>query len=125
MNQDKQKFANNLTSLLRQKGWNKSELARRAGIGRDNISGYTRAINLPNSPHLNKLAAALSVEPSTLLGSAAYQERFPAAEETILRMEQVAGEPHKVRLQIQQHVTIEQAQKILLILQPKKWQLND
>jgi len=116
----RQQFARKVRTLMHDKGWNQSELARRAELGRDNVSGYVRGRNLPNSQHLNKLARALNVEPSTLMGSAAYQERFPAAEDqSILRMEQLADDPSKVLLHVQQRVTLEQAQEILSVLQKK------
>mgnify|MGYP006266634757 CR=1 FL=1 len=111
-------FARTLRAMMHDKGWNQSELARRAELGRDNISGYIRGRTLPNSRHLDRLARALSVEPGTLMGKA-YVERFPAGEETILRIEQVEGESGVVRLQVAQRVTIAQATRIMEILQRK------
>jgi transcriptional regulator with XRE-family HTH domain len=56
----KQEFARKLQKAMLDKGWNQSELARRAGMGRDNISGYMSGRILPGSKHLKKLEDALS-----------------------------------------------------------------
>jgi transcriptional regulator with XRE-family HTH domain len=58
------------------KGWNQSELARRAavyvpegGMGRDVISTYVRGKSLPGPIHLTAICKALGVEPDDLLPS--------------------------------------------------------
>ena len=49
------------------RGWNQSELARRADMGRDNVSGYINGKNLPGPKHLKALANALGVSPDELI----------------------------------------------------------
>jgi len=61
-NAEMQVFAMRLRKLMVKKGWNQSELSRRSGIGRDMISGYIRALHMPEPPHARRLAAALDVE---------------------------------------------------------------
>ncbi len=63
----KEKFARKLQKAMLDKGWNQSELARRAGMGRDNISGYLKGKILPGTKKLKQLADALSLPPSALL----------------------------------------------------------
>ncbi|HWL72127.1 MAG TPA: helix-turn-helix transcriptional regulator [Geminicoccus sp.] len=63
----KAEFGRRLRGLLAQRGWSQSELARRARIGRDNISGYVRGQNLPGPTILNRIAEALGVDVSELV----------------------------------------------------------
>lgn len=78
----KAEFARRLQAAMIEKGWNQSELARRANehlpkpakgqargkeIGRDSISHYMRGKMMPLPTYLSALAKALGVEPSALL----------------------------------------------------------
>ena len=67
----RREFGKRLQEAMLNKGWNQSELARNAGIGRDNISSYIRGIAMPGPLFLNKIASALDVEPNKLLPSRA------------------------------------------------------
>ncbi len=68
-------FASRLQKMITEKGWNQSELARRASdymveggkIGRDNISGYIRGTTLPGPLKLAAIAKALGVQPEDIL----------------------------------------------------------
>jgi transcriptional regulator with XRE-family HTH domain len=67
-------FAHRLTAERLRKGWNQSDLARAAALhiadkrfGRDLVSSYERGRMLPGALHLNALAKALGVDPSTLI----------------------------------------------------------
>lgn len=70
----KAEFARRLQRAFVEKGWNQSELARRAekfmpdrNFPRDNISKYVRGKVLPGPTHLNAMARALSMKPDDLL----------------------------------------------------------
>lgn len=78
----KQEFARRLQAAMVRKGWNQSELARRANehlpkpakgqkrgksLGRDSISHYMRGRMVPLPAYLEALAKALNVEPDELL----------------------------------------------------------
>lgn len=79
----KQEFGRRLYNLMLQKGWNQSELARRAGIARDSVSTYVRGVSLPEPLNLQKLADALDVKPIELLPNgteAAIDEDNPSLE---------------------------------------------
>ena len=72
----KAEFAARLQRRMADKGWNQSELARRASvhlengeIGRDSVSIYMRGKSLPNPANLAALARALGCEPADLLPS--------------------------------------------------------
>lgn len=63
----KQQFGKRLYRLMLAKGWNQSELARRAGLPRDLVSTYIRGASLPTPPSLKKVAEALGEKPEALL----------------------------------------------------------
>lgn len=80
-------FAQNLRRLMVEKGWNQSELARRASdhlprkrtMSRDLVSKYCNGVSVPNSIYLKALADALGVEPGVLVPALATENpRFPA-----------------------------------------------
>jgi transcriptional regulator with XRE-family HTH domain len=54
-----QNIADNLHRLLRDRGINQSELARRAGISKMAVSRYLRLQIIPGSPALARMAHAL------------------------------------------------------------------
>lgn len=57
----KEKFARKLQKAMLDKGWNQSELARRASMGRDNISGYLSARILPGAKKMKQLEDAVGM----------------------------------------------------------------
>lgn len=65
-------FRERVKALLLDKGWNQSELARRADVGRDQISTYLRdnPRSLPTPGTLVKIARALGVSTNELLPTA-------------------------------------------------------
>ena len=83
----KAEFARRLQAAMVRKGWNQSELARRAAenttdghFGRDNISLYIRGIVMPGPVHLHALSKALSLKPDELLpsrGAPSADDRVP------------------------------------------------
>jgi transcriptional regulator with XRE-family HTH domain len=108
-------FAQRLLMVMRERGWTQSELARRARIGRDNVSGYIRGKNLPGPAILNRLAAALSVGP---------EELIPMPEQDIpngrkahgFTLRHLADDGNRVWLQVEQALPWDQAEAILRIL---------
>lgn len=59
-------FSARLHRMMLSKGWNQSELARRAGISRANVSGYAQGRVIPNPETVKALAQAFGVEPGDL-----------------------------------------------------------
>lgn len=81
----KELFARRLWRLMTEKGWNQSELARRAGIGRDRVNVYIQGNALPTPENAKKLAAAFGIpvlklypEGEALVGAAAAHGGFAA-----------------------------------------------
>lgn len=72
----RQVFARNLRDHMRKRGWNQSELARRANnampkdasvITRDNISRYARGENFPGPERIEAIAKAFEIKPMLLI----------------------------------------------------------
>ena len=110
----RQLFARKLWGLMMQKGMNQSELGRAAGIARDSISTYVRAISMPDPVNLHKLAQALNVEVSELNPQAslsANQEAIPAIE-----VKQAVGDPGRAWLRCNVQVPFDVAVKVMALL---------
>ena len=108
-------FAQRLLTVMRERGWTQSELARRARIGRDNVSGYIRGKNLPGPAILNRLAAALSIGPEELIPMSA--DTLPAGRRpTGFSLRHLADDGNRVWLQVEQALPWDQAEAILQIL---------
>lgn len=118
----KQEFAKRLRKMMLDRGWSQSELSRRAGIGRDSVSCYIRAINLPEGPAIRKLAKALSVEEEDLLPSsinpamAAFGDGVNGEEDTILKS--VGGDQYYLR--VGKTMSLDQALRIMEILKEEE-----
>jgi len=71
----RREFARRLSRMLVDKGWNQSELARRAAaympdgkaMGRDNISSYVRGRTMPTPVKLDALCKTFDCQPADLL----------------------------------------------------------
>lgn len=116
----KQEFARRLQALRVAKGWTQSDLARRAfgggkeAKGRDNISGYERAMRLPTPTMLKKMADALGVTTEELLPSgvrSSVEETLPAFD-----VRATSSDADNVWLRVNQSVPWDRAIKIMQIL---------
>lgn len=110
----KQEFGRRLHNMVMKQGWNQSELARRAGIGRDAVSTYVRGRSYPEPQTLRKLCKALNCKPEDLLPNAtasAMDEDEPA-----LSIREAVGHPEKVWLKVNRMATPNQALRIMAIL---------
>jgi len=109
----RKEFGRKVQVLMLKKGWNQSELARRADMGRDNVSGYIRGKNIPNSKHLKKLAEALDVQPDDLYPGliASLVDETPKFE-----FKSLNNAPGKVMLRISQVVSEDVAIQVIAIL---------
>lgn len=112
-------FAKRLQRAMVDKGWNQSELARRASgylpkgemVGRDNVSHYIRAVSLPRSAQLGALAKALGLKPADLLPT------IPTATAKAPPFDMRQLEDGNVWLRINQAVSFDQALRVMQILQ--------
>jgi len=106
----KQEFARRLTQLMLAKGWNQSELGRRAGLNRDAISTYVNAKSLPSPLNVQALADALGVMPEELLPNiteAAMDEPHPGFE-----LKSSSASPGRAWIRVNRLVTMATAIKI-------------
>lgn len=114
----KQEFAKRLRKLMLDRNWNQSELARRSKMGRDSISCYMRALNLPEALTIKKLAKALGVSEEDLLpsemnpSSNAFHADETAEEEASLR----SLDNGRYYLRVGKSMSLEKALKIMEIL---------
>lgn len=107
----KHAFAKRLYKLMVSKGWNQSELARRAGLPRDSVSTYVRAKVLPTPQSVQGLAAALGVEPHELMPNhveSAIEDDMPS-----LEMRVSVNAPGKAWLRVNRLVSLSTAAKVI------------
>lgn len=111
----KQDFGKRLYTLMLSKGWTQSELARQADLPRDSVSTYVRGKSLPTPVSLEKLAAALGVEPAELMPNhveSAIDSDMPA-----LEMKVSPNQPGVAWLRVNRLVTTQTALKIMTLLE--------
>ena len=119
----KAEFGRRLQAHIVRKGWNQSELARRAEkhcpdqrFGRDNVSVYIRGKTLPGPVHLNALCKALGVKPEELLPA-----RAPSTTNSVTSpMDMKDMGDGRVWLRINQAISWEQALEIMRVLKDAK-----
>lgn len=112
-------FAKRLQKAMIDKGWNQSELARRASaflpksspLTRDSVSHYVRAVALPRPAQLAALAKALGKSPADLLPT------VPTAVGKAPPFDIRQLENGNVWLRVNQAVTFDQSLRIMHILQ--------
>ncbi len=110
----KAEFAKRLYSLMMKKNWNQSDLARASGLGRDSISQYIRANNIPSPLNLKKMADALGVEPVELYPNyeaAAIEEETPA-----LSFRQMPGDDEYMWVRINKKLPKAVATQIMVLM---------
>jgi transcriptional regulator with XRE-family HTH domain len=122
----KAEFARRLQTAMVAKGWNQSELARRAtehlpkpaagqkrghAIGRDLISHYVRAAMLPGPTNLEAMAKALGVKSADLLPAG-----VPSASGEAAPFEVRGMADGRLYLRIARTVSAETGMKILALL---------
>lgn len=112
--QAKQALARNLKRAIIEKGWTPAELARRAGLTRDNISTYMRASSLPTEDSLRRLARALGKTPEDLLPNRPDIPRSDPDNPMLVLSQMPDGTS---RLQFDKIVSTETANKIIALLQ--------
>jgi transcriptional regulator with XRE-family HTH domain len=112
-------FGRRLQSAIADKGWNQSELARRAAIhmpdgkfGRDNVSNYVRGSVLPGPAHLEAMAKALGVKQTDILPS----RGVPSVDANLPEFEMRNAGAGKAWLRINQQVDFDVALQIAGLL---------
>jgi transcriptional regulator with XRE-family HTH domain len=78
----KRELAKRILNAMNERGWNGSELARRASkyheVTRDNVSNYLNGKQLPGPAKLNALAKAFGMEATELLPHRRTESSLPA-----------------------------------------------
>lgn len=123
----KEEFARRLQAAMVQKGWNQSELARRAtdllpkpakgqkrgkSIGRDSVSHYMRGRMLPEPAYLTAIAKALDMRPDELLPAGGFA--VPPVTAVPFAMRGLSD--GRVSININRTVKSETAHKIMAII---------
>lgn len=111
----KQDFAKRLYRLMLSRGWNQSELARRADLPRDSVSTYIRAKVMPTPQSAQRLAAALGVTPEELLPNfveSAIEEDTPS-----LEMKVSVNAPSKAWLRVNRLVSLATAARVIDLIE--------
>lgn len=111
----KQEFGRRLYQLMIARGWNQSELARKADLPRDSISTYIRGRTLPTPKSLQQMADALGVAPADILPNAiesAVDEDIPSIE-----MRVSTSAPSKAWLRINRLVSLTTAAKVIEMIE--------
>jgi len=111
----RQEFGRRVYSAMLEKGWTQAELARRSDILPDSISNYVRGNILPTPQNLKKLADALGVEETMLLGNY-YEQAVDAEVEPAFDMKSSTADPGKAWLRVNQLVSFSTAVKIAELL---------
>jgi len=120
-------FADRLRLLLTARGMSQSELAARVwgtttdargrtvARNRDRVSQYARGLSMPMPANLLRIAEALGVEPRDLDPTA---EPVAAGRDVrlALAMEEVEGQPGKVRLRVDVLTNLRAASEVLTLL---------
>src|SRR3954447_26189286 len=103
-------FANNLRAKMQEKSLTQAELARRAGLTRDNVNGYVNGTVFPRPDKLHALALALDCPIEELLPLSAMP--VPLAEEPALDMH-LTDKPGMVWLRVAVELPLDKAMKIM------------
>lgn len=115
----KLEFGRRLMKLMLDRGWNQSDLARAAGLGRDAISTYVRGRSFPEPRSLRSLADALGVTTDELLPNSVTLA-MDADTSPMLEIKQAAGHPDRVFIRINRMVSLQQAAEIFNIIKGEK-----
>lgn len=110
----RQEFGRRLYSLMLNKRYSQSELARAAGLGRDSISQYVRGRSVPSPVNLAKLADALGVEVNDLFPN--YDAQANAAEVPTFEMKSIEADAENFWLRINMKVPADKALAVMKIL---------
>lgn len=105
-------FGDTVRLLMAEKGWNQSELARRAGIGRDNVSRYLNGKHVPTPIHLKRIADALHVSPGILYPGGMNQD---GETEFIVELKLIRSDPSQALVRINQVMPTEIALQIVAL----------
>jgi transcriptional regulator with XRE-family HTH domain len=114
----KQEFGRRLYQLMLARGWNQSELARKADLPRDSVSTYIRGRTLPTPKSLQAMADALGVTPADILPNSiesAVDEDMPSIE-----MRVSTSAPSMAWLRVNRLVSLSTAAKVIEMIEGER-----
>jgi transcriptional regulator with XRE-family HTH domain len=115
---NRQEFGKRLYTLMMQRGWNQSELARQADLPRDSVSTYIRGRSFPTPKSLQALAEALGTTPGDILPTALGKAIGEDVPEIDMRVSPSA--PGAAWLKINRLVSLSTAAKIIELVNDDK-----
>jgi transcriptional regulator with XRE-family HTH domain len=110
----KQEFGARVQRLMFSKGWNQSELARRAELRRDAVSTYIRGQVYPTPTSLHRLAVALGVDPEALLPN--YVEQAVGEAHPSIDLKVSPARPNEAWLKVDRRVSLKTALAVTQLL---------
>lgn len=114
--QAKQALARKIRMRLLELNMTPAELARKAGLSRDNVSTYMRASSLPSTESLALLAHGLGLKPEDLLPTR-LDTTYSDPDRPTIELTATPSQPGKAWLRIDQLVSTHTATKIIELLQ--------
>lgn len=111
----KEQFGRRIYNLMLSRGWNQSELGRKADLPRDSISTYIRGLSMPTPKSLQKLADAFDMEPAELLPNAA-GIAIDYDQDPAIDMKVSDADPSIAWLRVNRRVSIATATRIVSLL---------
>lgn len=101
--------------MLLDRGWRQSELARRADIQRDSVSGYVRGRSFPTPLNLAKMARALGVKAEDILPNTV--ESAIAEDEPDFELKVSPGDPARAWVRLNRLMSLGTAVQIAELVQ--------
>lgn len=109
-----EEFGKRLYKALLDKGWNQSDLARAANVGRDSISQYVRGKTVPTPQNLKKIAGCLSLDETDLYPH--YELAGMAADEPSHEFKGVPGDSEHLWVRVNMKLPKAKALEIFAII---------
>ena len=119
----KQQFAKRLYRLMLSKGWNQSELARRAGLPRDSVSTYVRGKVMPTPQSAQALAQALGVTPEEIMPN--HVQGAIDEDEPSLEMKVSVNSPRHAWLRVNRLVSLATAARVIDLIESEDNRASD
>ena len=109
-----EEFGKRLYKALLDKGWNQSDLARAAGVGRDSISQYVRGKTVPTPQNLKKIAQSVGLNEADLYPH--YELAGFAADEPAHEFKAVPGDADHLWVRVNMKLPKAKALEIFAII---------
>lgn len=109
-----EELGHRIYSAMIAKGWSQSELAHRAGIHRESVSGYIRGKHWPKPAVVEKLASVLGTSPTSLVPNHLQLVKMQA--DASFEMRSIDGEPGRMQVVLNRNMSMSAAARIAAIV---------